>query len=349
MIKSYTLKSRLLERLRSLRYRIQCPLLCSDCFADHGLALEARKLGKLSQRKCPNCNSCAGAKLDQHTLQDLAWNFFVSGSFIRTEYGGWSLLAINDTQPGGQVHFPAWLDADARMIEEKLGVGIFHYGPPLWRLGEIEPLDALKNEATQQAAALDVIRRFPRRSLSVGETFYRLRKGVESERASEPTQYDTPPDGHGGAGRLDAPRFPVLYGSQDLEICVHECRVTKIDECYLATLRVAQPLNLLDLCSDISNDGETPFKSLFLAIQFVFSAENHSYNISRAIAKAAKDAGLHGIAYPSYFSSFRKDRIPNIGLFGYPIAEGCTDLLCTNRLILDTAQYGIKLGPCLTE
>jgi RES domain len=235
------------------------------------------------------------------------------------------------------------------MIEEKLGIGIFHYGPPLWRLGEIGPLDALKNEGTQQAAAIDVIRRFPRRSLAVGEIFYRLRKGVESERASEPAQYDTPPGGSSGTGRLGAPKFPVLYGSQDLEICVHECRVTKIDECYLATLKVAQPLDVLDLCSEISNDGGTPFDSLFLAIQFIFSAENHGYNISRAIATAAKDAGLHGIAYPSYFSSFRKDRIPNIGLFGYPIAEGSIELLCINRLILDTAQYGVRLGPCLPE
>jgi hypothetical protein len=72
MIKSHALKSRFLEKLRSLRYRIQGPLLCSDCFADHGLALEARKLGQLSQRKCPNCNSRAGAKLGQETLQDLA-------------------------------------------------------------------------------------------------------------------------------------------------------------------------------------------------------------------------------------------------------------------------------------
>jgi len=139
----------------------------------------------------------------------------------------------------------------------------------------------------------------------------------------------------------------VLYGSQDLEICVHECRVTKADECYLATLRTCRDLQLLDLCGDIDNDGGTPFESLYLAVQFLFAAETHAYHVTRAIAIAAKNIGLDGVIYPSYFSSLRQDRIPNLALFGHPVEEGAIEVACINRLMLETAKYTVQLGPCM--
>jgi hypothetical protein len=345
-----TFRDQFAEKFRSFRQRLQGPLLCSDCFTDRGLAVEAQKLGKPSTRICPQCNSRTGVKLDRASLASLAQNFFVHGSFTRTEFGGASRLRLRE---GGfsddVVRFPAWLDRDARLIEEKLGIAIFYYGPPTWRVGEIEPLHDLEAKETREAAAQDVVGRFPRRDLAAGETFYRLRKGLDWAKCAEASQYDAPPAGCGGAGRLDDLDFPVLYGSEDSEICVHECRVTKTDECYLATLEVARGLKLLDLCGDTSSDGGTPFESLYMAIQFIFAAEQHSYGIVRAIAKAARSAGLHGVAYPSYFSSLRGNKIPNIGLFGHPIAAGSLKVLCANRLLLDTVQYGVTLGPCLAD
>jgi len=337
--------------LHSIPSQLRRPILCSNCFTDRGLALEASKFGRYSYRKCPHCNSRTGSKLDLSALEDLAQQFFVSGTYTRTEYGGASVLTFSQWHCGTpEVQFPTWLKADASLIKEKLGIGLSVYGPALWRLGEEnEPLNALKHAETQHQAAVDVVRRFPHRSLDIGTTFYRLRKGVEWEKISEPSQYDAPPVEHRGEGRLNGPDFPLLYGSQDLQICVHECRVTKADECYLATLRITQPLVLLDLCTDIGGDGRTPFESLTLAIQFIFSAEIHSYEIAQAIAKAARCAGLDGIIYPSYFSSVRGDAIPNIGLFGYPLADGNVELLCINRLLLDTAHYGVSLGPCLDQ
>jgi hypothetical protein len=247
------------------------------------------------------------------------------------------------------VCFPIWLKADAQLIEDVLGVGFFHYGRPLWRIGEIEPLKRLRNPATQSATAAALVRRFPRRLLADGSSFYRLRRDITGGRHSEPSEYDAPPSGIGGEGRLDAPDFPVLYGSQDLEICVHECRVTKADECYLSTLRTCRELQLLDLCSDIDDHGSTPFESLYLAVQFIFAAERHSYEITRTIAIAAKNAGLQGVVYPSHFSSLRRDRIPNLALFGHPVSDGVVKVDCINRLMLDTARYTVQLGPCLSR
>lgn len=336
------------RQLSVLRERFSGPRLCSDCFTDRGLEIEARKIGHESRRSCPNCHLLTGAKLYTSDIEELARRFFVYGTWIRTEFGGANALQFNEWHHDKrEVSFPGWLESDARLIENALGVGFFHYGPPLWRLGEIEPLTELKDPSTQATAAARLVRRFPQRQLQKGSSFYRLRLGVEQGKHNDASQYDAPPDGFAGKGRLDAPDFPVLYGSQDLEICVHECRVTKADECYLATLRTNRDLRLLDLCGDVENDGSTPFESLYLAVQFVFGAEQHAYAITRAIAAAAKEIGLDGIMYPSYFSSLRQDQIPNLALFGHPIAEGDVGVTCINRMLLETAKYTVQLGPCL--
>jgi hypothetical protein len=291
---------RVRERVSVLRQRISGPRLCSNCFTDRGLAIEAQKLGHKSRRSCLNCNSVAGAKLYESDIEELARRFFVYGTWISTEFGGAHALEFNEWhRDKADVTFPAWLERDARMIENALGVGFFHYGPPLWRVGEIEPLNELRDPKTRAAAAAELVGRFPERQLQLGTSFYRLRRNVEWGKNNNASQYDAPPKGFADEGRLDAPDFPVLYGSEDLEICVHECRVTKADECYLATLKTCRNLRLLDLCGDVEGDGSTPFESLYLAVQFLFAAEKHAYEMTRAIAAAAEKAGLAGIVYPS--------------------------------------------------
>jgi hypothetical protein len=338
------------QRVSVLRQRISGARLCSDCFADRGLEIEARKLGHTSRRSCPNCHSITGAKLYESDIEELARHFFVYGTWIRTEFGGAHALQFNEWhRDKREVSFPAWLEPDARMIENALGVGFFHYGPPLWRLGEIEQLTELRDPDSQAAAAARLVRRFPQRQLQIGSSFYRLRLGVAEGQNNEASQYDAPPKGFAGEGRLDAPDFPVLYGSEDLEICVHECRVTKADECYLATLKTCRNLRLLDLCGDVESDGSTPFQSLYLAVQFLFAAEEHAYEMTRAIAAAAEKIGLAGIIYPSYFSPLRQDRIPNLALFGHPVADGIVEVACINRMMLETAKYTVRLGPSLNR
>jgi hypothetical protein len=346
----FGLDHRFQETLETLRQRMSGPVLCSDCFVDHGLAIEARKVGHKSNRRCGNCHWTSGAKLYRKDVEELARRFFVHGTRIRTEFGGAPILQFNSYHCGTNgVCFPSWLGADARLIEKVLQVGLFYYGAPLWRIGEIEPLKALRDPATQGAAAIDLVRKFPRLTLAQGSSFYRLRKDIRDGRYNDPSQYDAPPRGISGDGRLDSPECSVLYGSQDLESCVHECRVTKADECYLALLVTCVDLELLDLCGDIENDGRTPFESLYLAVRFIFAAEKHSYDMTRTIAIAAKNAGLHGVMYPSYFGSLRTDRIPNIALFGHPVANGLVKVDCINRLTLDTARYTVQLGPCLPQ
>jgi hypothetical protein len=96
----------------------------------------------------------------------------------------------------------------------------------------------------------------------------------------------------------------------------------------------------------------------------------HSYEISREIAIAANAAGLDGVVYPSYFSVVRTGRmpietaygislrrfkgheahantqiVPNLALFGRPVAAGSVSVECVSRLVLTKIIYDGVFGP----
>src|SRR5256885_1332960 len=112
-------------------------------------------------------------------------------------------------------------------------------------IGEVEPLKALPNPGDRDQGIKGVLSQYPGRILGTDELFYKLRRGPEPP--SDPGEYDSPPDALVGKGRLDSRTLPVMYGSQDLEVCIHECRVTVDDIVYVATLRPSRQLRLLDL------------------------------------------------------------------------------------------------------
>lgn len=161
-----------------------------------------------------------------------------------------------------------------------------------------------------------------------------------------------------------------MYGSQDLEVCVQECRVTAEDDLFVATLVPTRDLRLLDLTELLREENVTEFESLDMAVHMLFLAGKHSYDIAREIALAAHRAGYDGLAYPSYFSLLRTGGMPfettygishrripqlakrekskiilNIALFGRPIEEGYVGVRSINRLILNRVEYGIHFGP----
>ena len=103
-----------------------------------------------------------------------------------------------------------------------------------------------------------------------------------------------------------------MYGSQDLQICVHECRVTAEDELYLATLAPARNLQLLDLTELLSEERVTEFESLDMAIHMLFLAGTHAYEITREIARAAHAAGYDGLALLLQSSPHRGNVIRDI-------------------------------------
>lgn len=320
-------------------------LVCSNCFTDEGLRLDAIKIGKDNPQPCPNCQDALGKKLGYTELYELANIFFVYGSTFRTEYGAANAIQFNEHHyKSSDLSVPEWLKNDLELISEKLKVGFFHYGPRLWRVGEIEPLKELKDSSSRAKVINRILTEFPTINLSAGTDFYRLRKNP-----SIPfnfNEYDSPPDQFLGRGRFDSSSLPVFYGSQDLNICIHESRVTIEDELYLAKVALNRSINVLDFSEEII-ETETEFGSLGMAIHFLFRAPNHSYEILRDIAISASKNNLDGIIYPSYFNqvSSSNDTIKNIAIFGRPIENGLLQVECINRLMLKHVEYSYHFGP----
>lgn len=310
--------------------------VCSECFSNYGLRIEARKIGLQDGRLCSTCNLDTGAKLNSDNLHGLAYDFFVGGSILRATFGAFNLIEFNDYHYGKDAGcFSPELSKDAALIGEALKIGFFLASPAAWKWGEIYPLKKLNHRIHRKQVIQEILMAYPTVELTENDTFFRLRTNVEL--SNEKREYDAAPKGKSRA-RFNQDGSSILYGSQDLEICFHECRVTIADDIYVARLRPTQPLRLLDLTHD-GPDNETPFDSLDLAIKFLFAAGSASYAAATAIAKAARIAGYQGIVFPSYFNRVKVGAIANLGIFGRPIRNGLITVDGINRLHLEEVTY----------
>lgn len=338
--------------------------LCSNCFKDEGLKLDSEKIGITIKRICPNCKSKEGKKLDFTLLETLAYHFFVKGTLLKTKYGAAPLIQFNDKQTTS-IRFSEWLLYDIKLFETALNVGFFKYGPRLWMIGEIEPLKSLISENKRAEIVERILNEYPTTILTTSDVFYRLR--INPMNPANLNEYDSSPNP--GKGRMDSKSFPILYGSQDLEVCIHECRVTIEDDLFVACLIPNRDLRLIDL-TKILDESVNEFKSLDLAIHMLFFAKKHSYKICKDIALKIKSAGYDGLVYPSYFSWLRTGAMPfdtvygisvrrlpsykkqaesqiirNIALFGKPIDENIISVKCINRLKFNKIIYDYHFGP----
>lgn len=348
-------------------------ILCSDCFNDEGLRLDAVEIGIESDIKCPNCSSETGKKLTKQITRELCYRFFVRGTIERFDYGGFPLIQMNEDRLNDtEISVSPWLEKDVKLIERAGEIGLFYYSPRFWMFGEIEPLKDLQSEEKVDEVINRIIEIYPKHILTEEHPFYRLR--INPKIPHEFAEYDTAPKGIGGANRFNSNGEAVLYGSPDLELCIHECRTTVEDEVFAAKLLPNQYLKMLNLAALVLEDGATEFTSLDMAVHFLFLAGKHSYPICTKIAKHIKDAGFDGIIYPSYFSYKRtgatpfetiygmsirhmpplKDyaesqSIPNVALFGWPIKEGKVRVHSINRVMINSIKYDISFGPAYHE
>jgi hypothetical protein len=340
---------------------------CSNCFRNEGLRLDAYVGGIEDGSACLRCGSQVGRKLSRAHLEILAQRFFVSGTVQRVEYGAAPIIQFNGRRET-DIKIPNWLEDDIHLFEELLGIGFFYYGPRTWMIGEVYPLEQLQAPATRASVIQRILEEYPAKMIGIDQTLYRLRTNpLDSGNVRE---FDSPPDEYLGRGRFDGMRLPIMYASQDLEVCIHECRVTAEDDLFVATLAPKRELRFLDLAALLPYENETEFESLDMAVHMLFLAGGHSYEIARDIAWAAHASGFDGIIYPSYFSLLRtggmpfetiygishrklsrySDRerskvVPNIAIFGKPIADGLVEVKCINRLRLEQVAYRYHFGP----
>ena len=331
---------------------------CSNCFTNEGLRLDAERLGVTDSSMCHRCTTTDGRKFTSDLLITLAQHFFVWGSVHKLRYGAAPTIQFNDRRET-DIAIPKSLCIDVALFEDVLGIGFFSYGPRLWMLGEIEPLELLQEKKSRNEVIDRILREYGSKKLTDKDQFYRIRKDPESP--SDSSQYDSAPVGT-SSGRLNTPKRPVLYASPDLQTCLHECRVTAEDDIFVATLKPTRDLELLNVATLLDESQQvSEFESLDLAVTMLFLAGKHSYPITRDIARAARYAGFDGLIYPSYFSmlrngvkpfettygisnrlipqykEFEKSKISsNFGIFGRPIEEGLLEASCINRAVLSS-------------
>lgn len=342
------------------------PLLCSDCFKHWGLKLDALRISKSGSGTCPNCGSAEGALLTSPQAERLAYRFFVLGSVHETDYGSAPLIQFNSTNDYG-IQPAKEIEPDMRLLESVLGIRFFNYGPRLWMIGEIEPLKDLQKAESRSEVLKQIANAYPTKHLSECDVFFRVRKNPSTP--SQASEYDSPPSNGVTDGRFNSPSCSVLYGSPDLQTCLHECRTSIEDHTYAAVLRPIQSLQLLDLTEILEEDG-TEFESLDLAVNFLFRAGSHSYEISQSIAAYLLNHGFDGLIYPSFFSllrtggeanktvygisarrfpgfveSERRTTVPNFALFGRPVSENKVIVESITRVFIERAEYHLRFGP----
>ena len=342
------------------------PVACSNCFEDQGLRICSWHIGEVADSKCPRCGLSNGRKLSADTLCELAHRFFVWGSLHKYEYGASPVIQFNESQKTS-IRVSPWLLNDVKIFENILGIRFFYYGPRLWMIGDIEPLNDLQNSRKQPKIIDRILKRYPSRELDKLTNLYRIRKNPAQPNAF--SDYDSPPNNVTPHGRLDSKHISALYASENIDVCIHECRVTAEDEIFMATLRPLRSLRMLDLTVLLKEEANE-FESLDLAVHMLFLAGQHTYRITRNLAVAAKKIGYDGIIYPSYFSLLHNGIMPfqtiygishrlfpqlqdyeqstaiaNVAIFGRPIETGRVEVKCINRLILTRVSYDFLFGP----
>jgi hypothetical protein len=348
-------------------------VLCSKCFHDEGLRLDAFQIGIENGSKCPNCSSEHGKKLTKQIVRELCYRFFVRGTIERFDYGGFPLVQMNEERyRNSELKVSSWLSNDVKLIEQVAEIGLFYYSPRFWMFGEIEPLKALQDESGINDIIKRIFELYPKHILNHEHPFYRIR--INPKSPHEFPEYDSPPEDIGVGNRLNWNGEAVLYASPDLELCIHECRASVEDDLYVAKLIPNQPLKMLNLAALVSEEGVNEFTSIDLAVHFLFLAGKHAYPICSRIAQFIRAEGFDGIIYPSYFSYLRtgaipfetiygmsirhlpplkeyaeSQSVPNVALFGWPIKEGKVNVHSINKVLINSIKYDLSFGPAYNE
>lgn len=329
--------------------------ICTQCINNFGLRQVLEKHATIMQTE--NCQSClrrGGYVIDDAVAEAGMHYFFVSGSIPPETGGAAPLYQFNAHQYPGDIEFATELDADLRLLSDLLGVGLFHYGPALWRLGYTEHYQMLQGDGVDNGPIDgdsrkqlwdEIFSKCALRELEPGSLVFRVRRG-NSLPPAMPSKFDTPPKAAAGGGRYDSQDFPVFYGAPDIETCLHEARVTLADWISLATFTPTRPLRLVDLADGIDDSSaQTPFERVDILMRKLAFDGKQDYELCREMAMEIHARGFDGFYFTSYFSQAHHQNLKNTALFGCPAAEGKLRLISTNRVLLSAISYEYTFGP----
>lgn len=331
-------------------------LLCSDCFQDVGLKLEAQRVGRWRRPKksCPNCGTRDGCTLDSNALHELQRQFFSRATAPNQLRDDIAVLGLVEDDPDDfdiGLTLRREAQADWELIQSKISGRLFYRSPRPFYLG-ITNHFGWEQSLSKDVVRNDIVPKLRFTQIDPSTPFYRIRVNVPDADKFEEGQYDTPPrPRRRGFGRFDNPALPLLYGSPNLQVCIHECRVTLADDIFVATLAPTRSLRLIDLTGNYDQpEAIDPIDDLFWFFRGLMNASlPHVYRYCRRIAQTIKDmTDADGFVYNSYYTNVAGDtggRAINYALFGRPISEGKLGVVSVNTVRLNRITYDYRLGP----
>lgn len=325
-------------------------VLCSNCFRDAGIARTSMEVGYPLRKACPHCGSTSGCGLTCDELFDLVFRFFVRGSYYHG-LGGYAPVLISGSGPQDQdIVLREDTKHDWDLIRSVSNQSLGYHGPPLWRLGYTEhwDVDDIGQEiewTVTEKGAERAISEAPIRELSLGSELYRIRLNLNEEEEINDYEFDTPPTGVQRAlGRFDSEDVPVFYAGRNIDVCLHEMRLSNRDAVTVATCRILRNLRLLDITGDDCKRGETPFEDPhYFFAGLVFS--NDRLKECRFLARKMRDAGFDGFLYQSYHAPLMYSPGVNVALFGWPIRDGKVSVRSMNNVFISRIKAEYELGP----
>ncbi len=323
------------------------PLICSNCFVNEGIKAEAERLGVREGTTCLNCSAKDGVKLSLSEINKLYEKYFVHGS-VPQNIGGYApILNISIDKKMEDLKFASSLNHDYKLLKKVCNKVLFHYGPPLWRLGLTEHYEAIESGGKKRTQALkDIIDQAQILVLPKGSKLFRVRINVDPTSITA-CDFDTPPIKYRkNYYRFDSHKIPLFYSSFDVETCLHECRVTVSDEISLATFRTKKKLKILNLIDSFAKEMQgTPFDSVEILLNKLCCSAEDEYWKCRLISKEIQKKRFDGFKYKSYFSLVKPRILVNVALFGYPVKTGKIVLESINRVKLERVNYEYSFGP----
>jgi RES domain len=342
------------------RWGLPSFLLCSNCFRDVGLRLEAQRSGRWSRlrKTCPNCGRKDGYSLNGKALHELQRQFFsraTAPNQIRDDIAVLGLVedeTREDEDIGLRLRPEA--QADWSLIQSKISGRLFYRSPRLFYFGTTNHFgwgESLPKEVVRN----DIVPKLRFAEIDQDTMFYRIRLNVPDDSKFDDGQYDAPPKlRRRGVGRFDNHKLPVLYGSPNLHVCIHECKVTLADDIFVASLMPTKKLSMIDLTGNYDQPEDIdPFDDLFWFFRGRMNANHPNvYRHCRRIAqtiRALTDAD--GFIYNSYYTNVAGDtsgKAINYALFGRPLADGKLKVVSMNTMRLERVTYDYHLGPLFT-
>lgn len=316
---------------------------CVTCIKNMGLKSIAEGLASEREHHFEACGHTS-KYLNAKGVEELAYAFFVVGS-IPPSLGGRAPVYNIKTTGINELKFDSELDSDIALLNQYKPLHLYHYGPPLHKIGATTNYqDLVFNNVTgseRQKIWADVISACETIFLEINTRIFRARNGEELPPALT-KEFDSNPTPN--EGRFNRDGEHIFYGSFDVETCLHEVRVKLSDWIAVATFKVSTELKLLDL-TRVTDPPGTEFESISIFIDKLVFSDKNEYPLCHELSGEIRSRGYDGFIISSYFRQAHKKELKNVVLFDKPAEAGKLYLDSTNKVNLESIAYDYSFGP----